>query len=127
MRSMRRRARLPALLAPLFLSTLAACGTTSTLSSSMRIDRPMLPTPSAEMTRTERLPILTGRKSGELIVIDKGEYGEQLDLLAEAIGAVARLNNRQGARNAYDRCVKAIFETGKVPTTCPTDGGAGSR
>jgi hypothetical protein len=92
----------------------------------MRIDRPMLPTPSAEMTRTERLSTLTGKKSGELILIDKGEYGEQLDLLAEAIGAVARLNNRQGARNAYDRCVKAIFETGKVPATCPTDSGAGS-
>jgi len=76
------------------------------------------------MTRTERLPVLTGKRSGELILIDKGEYGEQLDLLAEAIGAVARLNNRQGARNAYDRCVKAIFETGKVPPTCRTDGGA---
>jgi hypothetical protein len=93
----------------------------------MRIDRPMLPTPSAEMTRTERLPALTGKKSGELILIDKGEYGEQLDLLAEAIGAVARLNNRQGARNTYDRCVKAIFETGKVSATCPTESGTGPR
>jgi len=92
----------------------------------MRIDRPTLPTPSAEMTRTERLPTLTGRKSGELILIDKGEYGEQLDLLAEAIGAVARLNNRQGSRNAYDRCVKAIFESGKVLATCPTDSVTGS-
>ena len=86
----------------------------------MRTDRPILPTPSAETTKTERLPALTGRKSGELILIDKGEYGEQLDLLAEAIGAVSRLNMRQGARNAYDRCVKAIFETGKVPANCPT-------
>jgi hypothetical protein len=85
----------------------------------MRTDRPTLPMPSAETTRTERLPTLTGRKSGELILIDKGEFGEQLDLLAEAIGAVARLNNRQGARNAYDRCVKAIFETGKMPGNCP--------
>jgi hypothetical protein len=76
--------------------------------------------PSVEMTRTERLPTLTGKKSGELILIDKGEYGEQLDLLAEAIGAVARLNNRQGARNAYDRCVKAIFETGTAPGGCPS-------
>jgi hypothetical protein len=87
----------------------------------MRIDRPTLPTPSAETTRTERLPALTGKKSGELILIDKREYGEQLDLLAKAIGAVARLNNRQGARNAYDRCVKTIFETGKVPATCRSD------
>jgi hypothetical protein len=78
----------------------------------------MLPTPSDEAMRTERLPPLSGRKSGETILIDKGEYGEQLDLLAEAIGAVARLNDRQGARNAYDRCVKAIFETGKVPAGC---------
>jgi len=100
--------------------------TTSCGSLLMRIDRPTLPTPSAETTRTERLPTLTGKRSGELILIDKGEYGEQLDLLAEAIGAIARLNNRQGARNAYDRCVKAIFETGKVPTTCPTESRTGS-
>jgi hypothetical protein len=83
-----------------------------------RTERPMLPTLSDESTRTERLTPLSGRKSGETVLIDKGEYGEQLDLLAQAIGAVARLNNRQGARNAYDRCVKAIFETGKVPPRC---------
>jgi len=86
----------------------------------------MLPMLSNEATKTERLPALTGNKAGELILIDKGEYGEQLDLLAEAIGAVSRLNNRQGARNTYDRCIKAIFETGKVPVTCPTDPGSGS-
>lgn len=85
-----------------------------------RTERPTLPTLSDEAKRTERLTRLAGKKSGELILIDKGEYGEQLDLMAEAIGAVAKLNNRQGARNAYDRCVKAIFETGKVPTNCPT-------
>jgi len=79
-----------------------------------------MPTLSDEAKKTERLPALTGRKSGELLVIDKGEYGEQLDLLATAIGAVSRLNNRQGARNTYDRCVKAIFETGKTPANCPT-------
>jgi len=76
---------------------------------------------SDEVRRTERLPSLTGRKSGEMILIDKGEYGEQLDLLAQAIGAVARLNDRQGARNAYDRCVKAVFETGKMPDGCKTE------
>jgi len=85
-----------------------------------RTERPTLPTLSSEAKKTERLPKLTGKKSGDLILIDKGEYGEQLDLMAEAIGAVARLNNRQGARNAYDRCVKAIFETGKRPANCPT-------
>ena len=78
----------------------------------------MLPTLSDEATRTERLPLLSGRKSGQLILVDKGEYGEQLELLAEAIGAVTRLNNRQGARNTYDRCVKAVFETGIVPPGC---------
>ncbi|MGN6817785.1 MAG: hypothetical protein ACTHJR_03850 [Sphingomonas sp.] len=93
----------------------------STPSSIARTERPTLPTLSDEATRTERLPALTGRKSGELILIDKGEYGEQLDLLAEAIGAVTRLNNRQGARNSYDRCVKAIFETGAVPIDCKSD------
>jgi len=76
------------------------------------------------MTKTERLPTLTGKKTGELILIDKGEYGEQLDLMAEAIGAVARLNNRQGARNAYDRCVKVIFETGIAPKDCRQDAAA---
>ena len=120
MTSIRRLALLPALSLLPLCSILGACGTTSTISSAMRTDRPILPTPSAETTKTERLPALTGRKSGELILIDKGEYGEQLDLLAEAIGAVSRLNMRQGARNAYDRCVKAIFETGKAPANCPT-------
>ena len=85
-----------------------------------RTERPTLPTLSSEAKKTERLPALMGKKSGDLILIDKGEYGEQLDLLTEAIGAVARLNNRQGARNAYDRCVKAVFETGKLPANCPT-------
>lgn len=85
----------------------------------------MLPTLSDEAKKTERLPQLVGHRSGELILIDKGEYGEQLALLAEAIGAVARLNNRQGARNAYDRCVKAIFETGSVPGDCPRDAAPG--
>jgi hypothetical protein len=93
----------------------------STPSSIARTERPTLPTLSAEAKKTERLPALTGKKSGDLILIDKGEYGEQLDLMAEAIGAVARLNNRQGARNAYDRCVKAVFETGKLPGNCPTN------
>jgi hypothetical protein len=100
--------------------TLAACATASTPSSLTRIERPTLPTLSSEAKKTERLDPLTGKKSGDLILIDKGEYGEQLDLLTEAIGAVSRLNNRQGARNAYDRCVKALFETGKLPANCPT-------
>ena len=84
-----------------------------------RTERPTLPMPSVESTLTERLPRLTGKTSGEMILIDKGAYREQLDLLSEAIGAVARLNNRQGARNAYDRCVKAIFETGTASGDCP--------
>jgi hypothetical protein len=84
------------------------------------MERPTLPTLSNEARRTERLTALSGKKSGELILVDKGEYGEQLDLLGQAIGAVARLNNRQGARNTYDRCVKAVFETGKLPPSCPT-------
>lgn len=81
----------------------------------------MLPTLSSEAKRTERLAPLTGKKSGDLILIDKGEYGEMLDRMAEAIGAVSRMNSRQGARNAYDRCVKAIFETGKRPDSCPAN------
>jgi len=120
MRSMRRPVPSAATMLLPFLSTLTACGHPSTPSSMARTERPTLPTPSVESTLTERLPLLTGKTSGEMILIDKGAYREQLDLLSEAIGAVARLNNRQGARNAYDRCVKAIFETGKVPPRCPT-------
>lgn len=86
-----------------------------------RTERPRLPTLNDEARRTERLPRLTGKKSGELIIIDKGEYAEQLDLLALAIAAVARLNIRQGGRNAYDRCVRAIFETGKTAANCPAE------
>ena len=106
--------------ATLFLgsSILAGCAHRSTPLSMARMERPTLPTLSAEATKTERLTPLIGNKSGEMILIDKGVYSEQLDLLAEAIGAVTRLNNRQGARNAYDRCVKAIFETGKAPAGC---------
>ena len=109
--------------AALFLpySMLTGCVHPSTSLSMARTERPMLPTLNDEATRTERLDPLTGRKSGEMILIDKGEYGEQLDLLAKAIGAVTRLNNRQGARNAYDRCVKAIFETGDVPAGCGSE------
>ena len=86
----------------------------------------MLPTLSNEATKTERLPALTGRKSGELILIDKGDYGEQLDLRRRGIGAVARLNNRQGARNTYDRCVKASSRPGRCRRP-PTDPGSGFR
>ena len=121
MHSMRRPVALLGLLSLLQFLTVAGCVHPSTPSSIARTERPTLPTLSSEAKKTERLPALTGKKSGELILIDKGEYGEQLDLLTEAIGAVARLNNRQGARNAYDRCVKAIFETGKVPGNCPTN------
>ena len=104
-----------------------------------RTERPILPTLSDEATRTERLTPLRGRKSGEMILIDKGEYGEQLDLLAEAAKPARRREPDEEqaddpgsvwssaapdtwrpaeARNAYDRCVKAIFETGRPPDGC---------
>lgn len=103
---------------PLFL-TLTACQHPSTLSSIARTERPKLPTRPAELTRTERLPALSGKKSGELVQVDKAWLNETLQLAAAAVGAVARGNDRAGANKLYDRCVAAIMATGAAPVDCP--------
>jgi len=61
---------------------------------------------------------LTGRKSGELVTVDKGWFGEVLERYAEAVGAVERGNNRAGGVKLERRCTAALFASGSVPPGC---------
>jgi hypothetical protein len=53
------------------------------------------------------------------VAVDKGFLGTILDRLAEAIGAVARGNDRAGGVLLERACTKALLETGKAPADCP--------
>lgn len=55
-----------------------------------------------------------------MVPVDQGWLQAVTDELAQAIGAVTRLNNRIGGNKAADRCIRAIFLTGKAPADCPT-------
>ena len=72
------------------------------------------------MTRTEQLPRLTGKPSGQLVTVDKGWLAELLDLVATAIGAVERGNTRAAGVALERRCTAAILSAGSVPAGCPT-------
>ena len=111
------RLRLMALLCLPLLST--ACATRSTPASIARTERPTLPRLSPELTKVERLAPLTGRKSGELVTVDKGWLGEVLERLADAVGAVERANNRAAGVKLERRCTAAILATGTAPANCP--------
>lgn len=52
-------------------------------------------------------------------MVDKGWLTGVLDLTTAAVGAVARLNTRIVAGDEFDRCVRAIYETGRTPADCP--------
>jgi hypothetical protein len=111
------RLRLLALLSLPLLSI--SCAKTSTLASIARTERPMLPKLSPELTRVERLTPHSGKKSGELVTVDKGWFGELLERYAEAVGAVERGNNRAGGVKLERRCTAAIIATGSAPPDCP--------
>jgi hypothetical protein len=116
MLSMPSRLRLLALISLPLLST--ACATRSTPASIARTERPTLPTLSRELTKAERLTPLSGRKSGELVTVDKGWLGEVLERFAEAIGAVERGNTRAAGVKQERRCTAAILATGTPPAGC---------
>ena len=98
-----------------------ACGLTrpSTPSSIARDERPKLPIASPDLTGTERLAPMSGRRSGTMVQIDQAQLGELTEGYAAAIVAVTRGNNRAAGNRAYQRCVKAVFETGVIPKNCP--------
>lgn len=104
---------------PLFL-TLTACPHPQTLSSLARTERPKLPTPAPDLTRAEHLTPLSGRKPGEMVLVDKAWAADVTQRLGEAAGAVARGNNRAAGNKLIYRCIAAIMATGKAPAGCPS-------
>ena len=117
MRSIPRRRLLPALLLLSCLST--GCTTISTRPSLGRTDRPALPPLPEALTRTETLRPLTARPDGDLVSVPKGVFAELLERLAEAIGAVGRLNGRLMAVRQERTCTDTILRTGTAPADCP--------
>lgn len=54
-----------------------------------------------------------------MVQVDQGWLRASQDLLAAAIGAVERGNNRAAGNRLYLHCVKAVFATGVLPKDCP--------
>ena len=84
----------------------------------MRTERPAIPTLPSELTKTERLRTLKAVPTGELVTIDKGVLGELYEWIADAAGAVARLNTRMAGVVKERQCTTAIMETGSAPDDC---------
>lgn len=79
----------------------------------------MLPTLSPELTKAERLPVLTGKLSGEVVTVDRGWLAELVAFAAAAVGAVERGNLRAAGVKAERRCTAAILAGGTPPAECP--------
>lgn len=62
---------------------------------------------------------MSGRRSGVMVQIDQAQLGELTEGYAAAIVAVTRGNNRALGNRQYQRCVRAVFETGALPKDCP--------
>lgn len=71
------------------------------------------------MTRTETLRPLTARPNDDPVSVPKDVFAELLERLAEAIGAVGRLNGRLIAVRQERICTDAILRTGTAPADCP--------
>lgn len=56
-----------------------------------------------------------------MVSVDKGWLDAFAAQHGQLIGAVTRLNTRIGGNKKMDRCVRAIFLTGKVPADCPAN------
>ncbi len=54
-----------------------------------------------------------------MVQVDQGWLRASQDLLAAAIGAIERGNNRAAGNRLYLYCVKAVFATGVLPKDCP--------
>lgn len=91
----------------------------STLSSIARTERPQLPTPDSELSRTETLPHVSGHETGRLVTIDQGELDAIASLAGAATAAVERLNNRINGWRQQWRCTAALVSTGKPGQGCP--------
>lgn len=76
-------------------------------SSIARTERPALPNPPSELTRTERL--------NGLAVGDLSEYAERH---GEAAAAVERSNTRVNGWARFYACVKQAIATGAVADNC---------
>ncbi len=116
MRSTLSRLLLPAIFCLPLLST--ACGTTSTLPSLARTERPKLPPLSPELVKTEHLEPLAAKPVGRLVTIDVAVLTEIVTRLAEAVGAVERGNVRAGGVIRERRCVSGLLATGAPPPGC---------
>jgi len=92
-----------------------------TPSSIARTERPKLPTRSPELNATEHVAPLGHPETGVLRPVDAGWLKAVLDQQAALLGAVTRLNTRIGGNKKLDRCVRAVFATGKAPADCPAN------
>lgn len=111
-------AAIPALSLPL-LST--GCVTASTKASRARTERPEMPQRPSELGQTERLQTLRARPvSGDDVVISHTVLEELYDRLADAVGAVEKLNIRIAGNTRLWVCTDAIFKAGKAPAGCPS-------
>lgn len=54
-----------------------------------------------------------------MVSVPKGVFAELLERLAEAIGAVGRLNGRLMAVRQERTCTDTILRTGTAPADCP--------
>ncbi|WP_066651721.1 MULTISPECIES: hypothetical protein [Sphingomonas] len=84
-----------------------------------RTERPKLPTLDPELVRTERLNPLMAAPIGKPLLIDAAQLDELYTRLAEYGAAVERANKRAGGVKERDRCVAALFATGKPAPGCP--------
>lgn len=114
-----KRFRLRAPLACLLLLLSSGCAHRSTAASIARTERPTLPTPPAELTRTERLQPLAVAPAGALVTIDRGVLAELYERLAQAAAAIERGNMRIGGWKQLWRCTDAILRTGAPAPDCP--------
>jgi hypothetical protein len=78
-------------------------------------------TKNPELTAVEHLTPIGHPETGVLRPVDMGWLETVLDRYAEAVSAVTRGNIRAGGNRKIDRCVRAIFETGKPAPGCLTD------
>lgn len=106
----------------LFLPLLStACATASTKASRVRTERPEIPARPTELTRTERLkPLTATARAGDEVTISRAVLEELSTRLAEAIGAVERLNARVVGNGRLWTCTDAIWRTGKAAEGCGT-------
>lgn len=114
-----KRRRLALLLPLCLLPMLSGCATRSTALSSARTERPAMPPYPAELSRRETLPLLKAKPSGQMVQLDRSYWVELNDLLAQALGALERMNRRNAASQLLWRCTAERLARGKAGQGCP--------